>query len=85
MGFKGGLVESIHHKEEVFNVTERFIGDVVLSSNTMTVGVGSDSWNNSKQSVDLLVSEADVFVDGFSSEGRIGIRFDCGESRDSGN
>lgn len=45
---EGMLVESIHHEEEVLNVTQRFVGNIVFSSDSVTIGVGSNGGYNTK-------------------------------------
>lgn len=34
---EGMLIESVHHEEEVLNVTQRFVGNIVFSSDSVTI------------------------------------------------
>ena len=77
MRFEGCFVQSVKHVEEVFNVSKVFRWHVVLSSDSMSVSVGGYSWNFSQKSVDLLVSDFPIFVDSFSSQGRVLLRMKC--------
>lgn len=43
-----GFVEPVQHVEEVLNISETFMGFVVLSSDPVSVSVSCDSWNTSQ-------------------------------------
>jgi hypothetical protein len=57
------LIESIQHVEEILNIAQFLTRQVVFSTNSVSVRIGSDCGDDSKQSVDLFVSECFVLVD----------------------
>ena len=74
-----GFVEPVQHVEEVLNISETFMRFVVLSSDSVSVGISCDSWNTSQQSIDLFVSDLFVFVDRFSNQTRVLFRMKSGK------
>lgn len=62
MRFEGVLIESIKHIKEVFDISQILMRYIVLSTDSMPVGVSSDSRSYSKHSVDLLISEILILI-----------------------
>ena len=60
------FIELIHHEQEVFHIREVLSRHIILSANSMAISISSNCRNISHQSVDLLVSNFFVFVDGLS-------------------
>lgn len=79
------LIESVHHEEEVLNIAHMFVGDVVLSSDSVPVRIGSNSRSHSQHAVYLLVSERLVLVDLLASKSRVCLRFKSREGRYCGD
>ncbi len=52
----------IKHGQKIFDVAEFVVGLVEASSNSDSVSVGTDAWNSSNDSIDLLVNETLVLV-----------------------
>jgi len=73
--FEGFLVQSVQHVEEVLDVAQVLARQVVLSSDSVSVGVGCDGWCYSHKSIDLLISEHFIFVDILSGQGGVGFWF----------
>lgn len=48
MGFEFCFVESVEHEEEVFDVAEVFAWKVVLTSDSVSEGVGGDGGYDSE-------------------------------------
>lgn len=56
------LVEFVKHVQEVFHISQLLRGQVEISADSVTIWVGSDCWDVSKNFVDLFVSDLLVFV-----------------------
>ena len=63
VGLEVVFIELIHHVEEVLDISCFLMRLVVLSPNTVSVGVGSDGRHSSQQSIDLFVPHLLVLVD----------------------
>lgn len=66
MRFEGFFIKFIEHVKEVLNISELLRWEIEVSSDSMTIRVGSDSWNISQYFVDLFVSDFFVFINCFS-------------------
>ena len=73
MRFEFGLIESVEHKQEVFDVVKVLRRLIIRLADSMSVGVGSDGWNNTQKSVELLVPVVEILVERFSSQCGISI------------
>lgn len=60
------FIEEIEHIEEIFNVGKIFMGHIILSADSVPIGIGCDSGYKSQQSVDLFISDIDILIDGLS-------------------
>lgn len=65
--FEVALIQMVEHVKEVFNVAEILGWHVVLSTDSVSVGISSYSWNQTQKPIDLFVSGENVFVDLFPS------------------
>lgn len=74
MRFKLPFIESIQHEQEIFNVAHMFVGDVVLSSNSMPVRISSDGWSYTQHTINLFIPELLVLVNLFTSKSRVSLR-----------
>lgn len=74
MRFERLLIEFIKHVKEVFNISELFRWKVEVSSDSMTIRVGSDGGNVSQYFVNLFVSYFFVFINCFSDKTRVLLR-----------
>ena len=68
VGFEVIFVELVQHVEEVFNEACIFMGLIVFTTDTMTVGVGCDGGHSSEKSVDLFITNLFILVDSLSNE-----------------
>lgn len=59
--------------------------DVVLTANSMTVGVRSNRWHHSQQPIDLFISHINIFIDCLAREGWVRFRFQGGISCNGGD
>ena len=73
MRFEFGLIESVEHKQEVFDVVKVLRRLIIRFADSMSVSVGSYSWNNTQKSVELFVPVVEILIERLSSQSRISI------------
>jgi hypothetical protein len=66
MRFEFFLIELVKHVQKVFDVSQFFGGEIKVSSDTVSVRVGGNCGDVTKDFVDLFVSDFFVFVDSFA-------------------
>lgn len=79
MGLEVALVELVKHVEEVLDVAGVLMGLVVLATDPVTVGVGSDGGYTTKETVNLLIPHLLVLVDALANEGGVLLGVEGGE------
>ena len=73
VGFVVTFVEMIEHVEEIFNIAQVLSWHIVLSTNSVSIRIGSNGWHQTQKSVNLFVSGEDIFIDLFSTQSWISL------------
>lgn len=71
------FIKFVHHVQEILDISQVFSWLVILSSDPVSVGVGSNCRDVPHNAINLLIANLDVLVDGFSNKGWILLRVDC--------
>ena len=60
------FIKLVKHVQKVFNVAQFFRWEIEISTDSVSVRVGSNGGDITENFVDLFISDLFVFVDGFS-------------------
>ena len=71
------FIELVKHVKEIFHITKVLGRVIILSANSVSVGICSYGWDISNNSVYLFISYFPIFVDRFSNQTWILLWVDC--------
>ncbi len=79
VGFEVSFVELVEHEEEVLDVACVFVGFVVLPTDPVAVGIGSDRGDAAQQAINLLISHLFILVHGLTDKGGVLFGMESGQ------
>lgn len=65
------FIKVIEHVHKIFYITKALSWEVILSSCPVPIRICSNSWNKTKQSINLFISCMNIFIDLLSIQGWI--------------